>query len=305
MMFGHSISAVLKKNHRKLHKRYVEYLKRHNPRKYANVLYQQKFGYGIDWKQPRDLNEWINYLAFKTDTSEWSRLADKFAVRDYVASKGLSDLLIPLYGVWENANNIDFDSLPDSFVIKTNHASGDSILVFDKVLTDLDLVREKLRASLLYPCGLESAEPHYLKIKPLVLAEQLLPPPQNDDIKVWCFHGQPDCVMTVSNRNIEKETGDLCVYDLNWEKHNDWLTEHYRNGIETPKPQQLDEILEYAKILSKGFAQVRVDFYNAFGKVFFGEMTFTSNCGRMKYFTQERLTAMGEKIKAGFHDNIH
>jgi len=300
-----SIKPSVSKAHRIFKNSLLNFYKYCMPKRYADVLFKRAFGYGINWEQPRDLNEWINYLAFKTNTSEWSRLADKYIVRDYVVSKGLSMLLIPLYGVWDNADHIDFNTLPDSFVIKTNHGCGNSILVEQKDLTNLELVREKMKGFLSVPYGRESAEPHYLRIKPLIMAEQLIPPPFNRDYKVWCFHGQPDCIMTISNRTIEDNTYDLNVYDLGWQKHNEWLVESYRNEVDEPKPECLEKMLQYSRVLSEGFPQVRIDFYSAFGKVFFGEMTFTSYAGRMDYFTKERLVAMGNKIKMGFHDNIH
>ena len=275
------------------------------PKKYADYLFELDFGYGIDWEHPRDLNEWINYLAFNTNTQEWSRLADKFAVRNYVAEKGLSDLLIPLYGVWNDANDVDFDLLPNCFVIKTNHSSGNSIIVQDKTTVDLEKLREYLKKELSSSFGIDTAEPHYLRIKPLILAEQLIPPPLNSDYKVMCFYGEPDSIITISNRNIETKTFDLNVYDLKWQKHNEWLVEKYRNDVELPKPQLLDEMLHYARQLSEGFPHVRIDFYSAFDRVSFGEMTFTTCCGRIDFFTKEHLMLMGQKIKAGFHDNSH
>ena len=151
----------------------------HRPQKYADYLFKQSFGYGIDWKHPRDLNEWINYLAFKTDTSQWTTLADKFEVRNYVERRGLSNIILPLYGKWESPSDIDFDSLPKSFAIKTNCGCGDTIVVEDKNKMDKNSIREKLWLALANRDEVfrMSAELHYLKIKQLVVCEQLIPPP--------------------------------------------------------------------------------------------------------------------------------
>ena len=101
--------------------RYIRslFLMKFHPIGYADVLFRQAFGYGINWKHPRDLNEWINYLAFKTDTTLWTELSDKYKVREYVAEKGLSNLLVPLLAIWKNPEEITFDKLPNSFAIKT------------------------------------------------------------------------------------------------------------------------------------------------------------------------------------------
>lgn len=291
---------------RKIKRRWLEYkenyYKLHYPQKYADCLYEHIFGYKIDWKRPRDLNEWINYLAFETDTSEWSYLADKYKVREFVASKGLPNSLIPLYGVWDKVEDVDFDSLPESFVIKTNHACGDCIIVRNKAEEDLDGIKSRLRSSLALRFGVDTAEPHYLKIKPLIIAEKLLPPPTNIDYKVWCFYGVPFCIMTIFNRNIEERTYSLSVFDLDWKKHNEWLTPHYQNNSVIPRPDKLEEMLDCARKLSKGFPQVRIDFYNTSEGVFFGEMTFTSAGGRMTYFTKEQLVVMGDEIALKFFE---
>ena len=158
--------------------RWLQYVMRHKPERYADYLYECAFGYRIDWHHPRDLNEWINYLAFKTDTSEWSRLADKYEVRGFVSERGLSHILLPFYGKWESPNDIDFDALPNSFVIKTNSGCGDSVLVADKTNISPTLVRHQLWKALAGrdEIFVRSGEPHYLKIRQLIVCEQLIPP---------------------------------------------------------------------------------------------------------------------------------
>ena len=242
----------------------VSYNKFFHPKRYADYLYKKTFGYGINWHNPRNLNEWINYFSFKTDTHEWSRLTDKLAVREYVSNKGLESILIPLYGIWENVDNIDFDLLPDSFAIKTNHACGNTFLVLDKATAEINLIKEKLRESLSSSYGRESAEPHYFRIKPKVFAEQLLPPPTNIDYKIWCFYGHPECIMTMSNR--ERGSGKFR--------------------------------------LSEGFPEVRVDFYHTHSGIFFGELTFTAAAGRMVSLSEEYLTHCGEIIKYYLHSGM-
>lgn len=297
----HRFVIVLNKVRKKWKTLVLNYNKFFHPKRYADYLYRNMFGYGINWRHPRDLNEWINYFQFKTDTHEWSRLSDKIAVREYVSKKGLGFLLIPLIGVWEDVDEIDFATMPNSFVIKTNHACGDTILVLDKARAQIDLIREKLRDSLSLSYGRESAEPHYFRIKPKVFAEQLLPPPTNSDYKVWCFFGRPECIMTITTRDIESGSYCISVYDLAWQKHPEWITPHYQNSVDVPKPEKLDEMIEYARILSEGFPEVRVDFYHTDAGVFFGELTFTSAAGRMTYFTEDYLIHCGEIINHHLH----
>lgn len=107
----------------------VEYWKRYRVKKYAEYLYNMQLAKNIDWKNPCDLNEKINWLAFHTDTSEWTRLADKYRVREFVKERGCESILIPLLGVWNSTDEINIDSLPDEFVIKTNCGSGDTCII--------------------------------------------------------------------------------------------------------------------------------------------------------------------------------
>lgn len=284
---------------------WLQYVMRRRPDRYADYLYEGAFGYRIDWQHPRDLNEWINYLAFKTDTSEWSRLADKFEVRNFVSERGLSHILLPLYGKWENPSDIDFDALPNSFAIKTNSGCGDTILVADKTKSSPSEIRQKLWLALANRDEIfrMSAELHYLAINQLVVCEQLIPPPYVVDYKIWCFHGEPFGILTCSNRDKQTHHLDLAMYDLEWIRHDEWMTNDYKNDVEVEKPKHFDKMLEYAKILSSGFPEVRVDFYDTPEQVYFGEMTFTSCCGRMPYYTSEILKIMGEKIELGFDNN--
>ena len=275
-----------------------------SPKKLADYSYYLQFGRHINWKHPEDLNQWINWLEFNTDTTEWSRLADKYAVREYITECGLGDTLVPLYAVWENPEQINFDSLPDSFVLKANNGSGDVRIIRDKTKVDVEEIRKYFTKLFAHPFGKDSAEPHYLRIPPKIIAEKLLdidkqPIPSSSliDYKVWCINGMPRCFWIGLDRT--KEHVDMACYDIEWNLRNDMLhfSSHYRKSMKIiPAPRHLVNILEYAKILSKPFPQVRIDFYEVDGKVYFGEMTFTSACGRMDYFTPTALKQLGKNI---------
>ena len=119
------------------------------------------------------------------------------------------------------------------------------------------------------------------------------------DYKIWCFNGEPCFVFVVYNRDNVNGHVEVEQYDLDWNYHHEWgrFTNHYRDGGgKVPCPKSFNEMLEAAKILSKGFPEVRVDFYDVAGKAYFGEMTFTSDCGRMPYLNKKFLSQVGEKI---------
>ena len=256
----------------------------------------------IDIKNPHDINEKINWLKLNDNYELWAFLADKYKVREYIASKGLNEILIPIYGVWDNANKIKFDSLPKSFVLKTNHGSGDSIIVKDKHSCDLAKIINTLNAFLCTPYGVGQGEPHYLFIKPRVIAEKLLIQTEPFstsliDYKIWCFNGKPTYIFVCYSRSKDKVKVE--TYDLDWIHHPEFsvFNDHYVDGGGiVPKPKNFKKMLEIAAILSEGFKQVRVDLYNVDGYIFFGELTFTSNGGYMNYFTPEFLQEIGKRF---------
>lgn len=252
-------------------------------------------GYKVNWDNPRDINEKIQWLMCRSDTSKWSELADKVRVRDYVASKGFGDLLVPLLGVWDRAEDIDFDSLPDKFVLKSNNDSGSYKFVDKNNGFDPDALRRHFAKCLKRKFGFWAGELHYNAIPPKVLAEPLLESNLTIvDYKVRCFGGKPTSIVTCSDRT--EDTVCLDMFDLDWNPHPEALVfrgEFVDGKGRLPRPACLDRMLEAATVLSQGFPQVRVDFYVVDGKLYFGEMTFSSAGGRMSYFTQEELEKQG------------
>lgn len=279
---------------------YKGYAKIHSPRIYASMLYKDYFRKAINWDNPKTLNEKINWLEFFTDTTLWSKCADKYAVREYIREKGCDELLVPLLGKWDSAYDIDFNQLPSKFVLKTNHGYGDVIIVKDKNNIDIEKTRVTIQRNLKSPFGIESAEPHYLRIKPCVIAEQLLETNIKEgliDYKVWCFNGEPAFIFTASNRNYETHIAEFNLFTTSWERKDNMLTPNERNTNNIPKPQKLNEMLNYARVLSQPFDEVRVDFYEIEGKLYIGELTFTSEAGRMTYFTEEAQLQLGAMLR--------
>ena len=268
----------------------------------ASNYYYYTFGKEINWNDPQNLNEKINWLAFNTDTRLWSVLADKYAVREYIKSKELDFLLNDIYQKWDNIEDIDLTNLPQSFVIKTNCSCGDTLIIKDKSKYNIEEIKNHFKEVLKERFVIKTAEPHYLRIKPCIFAEKLLET-NIVDYKVWCFNGNPYCIQTISDRQIKHNKKAMNVFDTEWNEHTEWLNKEYQNEDSIEKPLLLTEMLEYAKILSKGFPQVRVDFYITNNQIYFGEMTFTAACGRLLSFTNESLLKMGEEIKIRNIDN--
>ncbi len=285
-----------------IRKKYVEWAKYNDPRRLADILYRDVFHKWINWDNPQTLNEKINWLAFYTDTSLWSLCTDKYRVRDYVKKKGLGHILVPLYGKWDNPEDIDFENLPEKYVLKPNNGNSDLVIVTDNSTINRHETIIKLKKGGARKF-IDSAQPHYLAIKPCFIAEMLLEtdnPLGLIDYKVKVFNGKPFCIGTWANRTPMTNTGDFGVYDLEWNPMTHWISSKAHNTIQIPKPHFLKEMIEYSSILGEDFEQVRVDFYEVNNKLYFGEMTFTSAAGRDNDYTDEALLEMGKQIKIDF-----
>lgn len=272
-----------------------------SPKLLTSVEFRHAFGRSLNWKEPTDLNEKINWLKFYSDTSLWTRCADKFEVRKYVEECGYEDNLVTLYGKWDRAEDIDWDNLPQQFVMKVNNGSGDIFVCKDKGNIDRQKVTEQFDALLKKKFSNYNGEPHYKHMKPCIIAEELLDatkqPIKTDtliDYKIWCFDGEPKYVWACYNRH--EGSVEVAIYDLEWNRHDgkSVFTWHYKRAQkDLPKPESLKQMLEMAARLSKGIPQVRIDLYEVDNKPYFGEMTFTSAGGFNNFYTPAFLMELG------------
>lgn len=275
------------------------------PKTLAGIIYKRTFNKELNWKNPRNINEKINWLKFYSDTSEWSRLADKYEVRKYICECGFEDLLVKLYGKWDNAKDIDWNSLPDKFIMKTNNGSGDVLICRNKAELNTEEATRHFDKMLHNRFGNIFAEPHYNKIKPCIIAEELLDNKKQEvessslvDYKIWAFNGKPAYIWTCHNRTHAPHYSVVVgIYDLDWNFHPEYAvsTPHYRLSDKAiPKPKSLDRMLEVAAKLSKGFPVLRVDLYEVDGKPYFGELTFSALAGFNDSYTDEFLNILGD-----------
>lgn len=284
--------------------KFCEYLSLNHPVVMTQLRYIARFHKLANIKNPKDLNEKILWLKFHCDIKEWGVLSDKYRVREYVEQRlGNDSNLVKLYGVWKDANDIDFNSLPSSFVLKGNNGSGSNILVKDKGKLDIEKTCKQMNKWIHTTIGLYSAELQYMYIEPRIIAEELLPSEKGSDsvsdYKVWCFNGVPHFIIVYSNRNDKSFLdADMMIYDTDWKAHPEYIKQDslYHLGSIMEKPNNLNELLEVAAKLSKGHPCVRVDLYNVNEHVYFGEMTFTSSGGMMDHFSQDFLDLAGSMI---------
>lgn len=283
----------------------VRFANKHFPVLLARLRFRKLFGRKLNLKYPQDINEKILWLSLYSDTSEWSRLADKYAVRQYVADCGLENTLVKLLGKWDNAYEIDWALLPNQFVLKTNNGSGTVLVVTDKNRIPKKETINTLNAWLHKEIAATTTEFHYKNIPPCIIAEELLVADEDEqqwstsivDYKIWCFNGKVDSIWTCTNR--VKGSTEVALFDREWNYRPEAsvFNEHYREQKHlTPRPVCLEEMISVAERLSQPFPCVRVDLYVIRGKVFFGELTFTSLGGTMNFYTDAELLRMGQKI---------
>ena len=283
---------------------FCEWLGVHHPILLARIRYFARFKKPLHLKNPKTLNEKILFLCLKTDTTLWTRCADKYEVRGYIKEKGLDDILIPLLGVWEHATEIDFEKLPNEFVLKPTHGSGDTLIVMDKSTLNKREVIDAFEKELSHKYGALESGHHYLRMHPRVVAEKLI---QNDpesskisssiiDYKIWCFNGKAYWIWACANRN--SHSTEVMTYDLEWNAHPEYsiFLKGYRKGQLLPKPINLKEMISVAEKLAQPFPCVRVDLYNIAGKIYFGELTFTSYGGLQDFYTDDFQLLAGSKI---------
>lgn len=284
-----------------------EFMGNHCPVLLLKIRYYYVFRKPLNLKNPQDLNEKILWAKLYSDTTRWVELADKYKVRDYVEKIGLGDSLVKLYAVWYRKEDVDFDALPETFIIKANNGDGKgtnriirkSELTPEKKLEYINMIGEWLKRKNI---GALHAEPQYKHMRPCVIAEEVLQLQEGEtsltDYKIWCFNGKAYYIWICNDRNEGGNSAHVMTYDLEWNAHPEFsvFNSDYLQGEVMEKPKNLEQMIDIAERLSQGFPELRVDLYNVGGKIYFGELTFTSQGGFMDYFVPEFNRLLGEKF---------
>lgn len=232
-----------------------------------------------DLENPKRYTDKIHWRKLYGLTPEMSRLSDKYAVREWIKEKIGEEYLIPLLGVWDSFDEIDFNKLPDKFVLKTNNASSTNVIVTDKNSLDLKLLKKKFDFWMKMPYWyLYGYEMQYSKIPPKIIAEKYMEDPEKEEIldyKFRCYMGRAEYVCVDLNRHADHRRA---ILDRNWMLQDVFL-EYPAPDTVPEKPENFEKMLEIADTLAEGFDYVRVDLYDIAGHIYFGEMTFTSSSG--------------------------
>ena len=256
---------------------------------------------------PRSFYDKIFWMSANCDTSMWTKLADKIEVRDFVESRCGAGVLTNLYGVYEKAEDVNFESLPNSFVIKTNNGCASNYIIKSKAAVDLEGVRKGLDKWLSFPYGELTGQLHYSHIKPRILAEELLqqtnaPDEPLTDFKFYCVNGEVHYCYVVMDRVFDqKHSHKRMMYDIHWNELSGVFVDS-ANLQQINKPSSFDQMVEIARELSKGIPFVRVDLYEVNGSVKFSEMTFMP--GMDPGFTESFQRDMGDLIMLPFEMEV-
>lgn len=268
------------------------------PESCAKAHYFIKFKKRLNLTNPGNLNEKIQWLKFNELNNDiYTLCADKYKVREYVSSKGCGEILNALYEVYDQPQDINYDSLPEKFALKCNHGAGYNIICHDKTLLDIDKTNRQLNKWLKEDFSSHFIEPQYKKIERKILCERYIENERGgfpDDYKFYCFNGKPYAVMVCTGR--EKGRPKFYYFDMKWHPlpFEDTVELISKNDYPA-KPEGFDKMKHYATQLASDFKFVRADFYLMNGSVIFGELTFTPSAG-LDVTLQEADVILGSQL---------
>lgn len=241
---------------------------------YLQIYYFAQFKKFINFKHPKTYNEKLNWLKIYDRNPEYTKMVDKYEAKKYAASTIGEEYIVPTIGVWDKFDDINFDKLPNQFVLKCTHDSEGLVIVKDKSKLNIREAREKINEAMKYNFFYIGREYPYKDIRPRIIAEPYMEDKKYHelrDYKFFCFDGEPKAMFVATDRSIGETKFDY--YDINF-NHLD-IVQHYPNSKEKiEKPINFEKMIELSKELSKGLKHVRIDFYEVNGKLYFGEITF-------------------------------
>lgn len=273
---------------------------------YLKLMFRCKMGYRLNLKSPLTFSEKLQWLKLYNRKPEYTMMVDKYAVKDYVASVIGEEYIIPTLGVWDKPEDIEWEKLPNQFVLKTTHGGGSSGVVICKAKSTFDKEKaiNKLNHSLLHDIYRELKEWPYKNVPKRIIAESYIAPDPllNDlpDYKFFCFNGEPKCCQVVTGRNAE--TG-FDFFDRDWNHMSFREPRKYPLAKVEPKcPKQYNLMIEMARKLARGSYFSRIDFYNVGDKIYFGEITFYPTSGMGGFDPMEWDGVFGEWIQLPIED---
>lgn len=264
---------------------------------YLKLKYRLTMGKKLNLKSPQTFNEKLQWLKLYDRNPEYTKMVDKYEVRKYIAETIGEEYLIPLIGVWDSPDDIDFESLPNKFVLKCTHNSGLGMCISkDKAQLDIAKVKKELKKGLKQNYFITSREWPYKNVKPRIIAEKYMVDESGielKDYKIFCFNGKAEYVEVDFNRHIEHK---LNPYDFEWKPLNfcDSSKNDYSANIK--KPEKLEEMRKIAEKFANNIPYLRVDFYSIYSKIYVGELTFYPGSGFIQFEPMSTDFKYGEML---------
>ena len=251
-----------------------------NDEEYLKKLFKCHMKRELNLDNPQTFNEKLQWLKLYDRKPEYTTMVDKYAVKKYVADIIGEEYIIPTLGVWNHFDEIDFDKLPNQFVLKCTHDSGGIVICKDKNKLALKSAKKKIEKCLKRNYYWSSREWPYKDVKPRIIAEKFLSDEGKEelaDYKVLCFNGEPKLIEVHKGRFYGNHTADN--YDEFWNKTDIEQYDLPKSDEILPKPKFLEEMLHLSRLLSKDLIHVRVDWYFTNNRLYFGELTFFDGSG--------------------------
>ena len=266
---------------------------------FLKIKFRSVFGRKLDLEHPKSFNEKLQWLKLYDRKPVYTTMVDKYEVKKYVSDIIGEEYIIPTLGIWDHFEEIDFDALPNQFVLKCTHDSGGLVICRDKSTLDIAAARKKINKCLRKNFYWEGREWPYKNVKPRIIAEKYMEDCSTGglrDYKIHSFHGVPKVILVCKDRY--KDIGlSEDFFDTEW-KHIDVKRPDHRNSVQTiSRPEELNEMLVLTERLSQDCPFQRCDFYSVGGRVYFGELTFFPAGGLEKFEPDDFDFLMGEWIK--------
>lgn len=259
---------------------------------YIKREFKAKMGYALDLRNPQTFNEKIQWLKLFDRNPLYTPLVDKIAVKEYVADLIGEQYIIPTIALWNRPEEINFDKLPNQFVLKVTHDSGGVVICKNKAELEIDKVKKMLRKCLNVDYYLQHREWPYKDVPKRIIAEEYLEDVSGTelkDYKIFTFDGIAKLIQVDYDRFTEHKRN---IYDLDWNILDAEIEYPSDPKHDIPRPHQLERMIELSEIISKGTPHMRTDFYSIGDKIFFGELTFYHGAG----LEQFRPASLGQKM---------
>jgi len=270
-----------------------------NDETFLRLKWKLRMDYPLNLDNPKTYNEKLQWLKLHDRKPIYTTMVDKYEAKKYVADIIGEEYIIPTLAVYDRVEDIDFDKLPNQFVLKWTHDSGGIVICKDKSKLNIDDAIKKLKKGERSHYYWRSREWPYKNVKPRIIAEQYMEDSTTSelrDYKFFCFDGEVKALFIATDRQKKGEETKFDFFDADF-NHLDIKNGHPNAEIPPAKPKMFDNMKELAGKLSKGIPQLRVDFYEVNGKVYFGELTFSHWSGMKPFEPVEWDYKFGEWIK--------